>query len=546
MHSRILKYTIILHVLITCVCCTEFTLFNHIQGQYEEYIWALSLDENNSIYTGGRFNNTIELCGSTTSSSGEFNFFLATFDEDGSCQWEEMGLHNTFYSNCIDIENSNSAVYYLVETQEVLVLNDSTFISGSVLLKYSPSGDFLHANQVQFMSYKTKGFSIDLEGNVYVTGSFVGETYFDTTILNSNGAEDIFIAKYDNSLNLVWIQQVGSFDTGEELLKESGSDIVADSYGNVYLTGTISNPCIFGDSIEVNHDVYLAKYRSDGSIDWVRGFDTDAGGFEKISLDQNENPIITGHFLSSISNSDTTISILPAYAMFAAKFNSNGDFGWITTIIAENGPYTGSNKICDIEFKDDTLFFLGNFSHELIYNNTLYHPTEPNIFLFEYLDNGVFLDDNFYSSSLSITAHGLEIDNSGEFVIAGNFRGELNFGGVQISSSSGTDGFIVKSDNSLAVHQNHSESALKNNSIKIYPNPTNSYFTMSLEMNSSSELSITMYDIKGRQVANLHQKAMRRGIHTLTFSSESIASGLYFLVTKADDRKFINKLLIAK
>ena len=50
--------------------------------------------------------------------------------------------------------------------------------------------------------------TIDRQGNIYITGTFTGNIHQGSFSLNSLGGNDVFIAKYNNTGNLVWIKQI--------------------------------------------------------------------------------------------------------------------------------------------------------------------------------------------------------------------------------------------------------------------------------------------------------------------------------------------------
>ena len=63
-----------------------------------------------------------------------------------------------------------------------------------------------------------QSIAIDLSGNVFTTGYFVGTADFDpgsgTFNLTSAGSEDVFISKFDASGNTVWAKVVPFGATG--------------------------------------------------------------------------------------------------------------------------------------------------------------------------------------------------------------------------------------------------------------------------------------------------------------------------------------------
>src|ERR1700756_5471296 len=76
-----------------------------------------------------------------------------------------------------------------------------------------------------------QGIAADTNGNIYVAGSFRGTVGFGSTNLTSAGGSDIFVAKFDNSGNLQWIQQAGGTNN------DQGAAVAVDASGNVFVTG---------------------------------------------------------------------------------------------------------------------------------------------------------------------------------------------------------------------------------------------------------------------------------------------------------------------
>jgi hypothetical protein len=71
-----------------------------------------------------------------------------------------------------------------------------------------------------------QGITVDVNGNVYVTGYFSGLCTFETTNLSAAGLYDIFLAKYDQSGSLQWVKRAGG--SGDDI----PNAIVVDGVGN--------------------------------------------------------------------------------------------------------------------------------------------------------------------------------------------------------------------------------------------------------------------------------------------------------------------------
>lgn len=81
--------------------------------------------------------------------------------------------------------------------------------------------------------------AVDSNGNCYVIGNFFESATFGTTILESSGSSDIFVAKLDNDGSWLWIKTAG----GEDNDFRRGIDINTDNNGNIYIDLLFSGRC---------------------------------------------------------------------------------------------------------------------------------------------------------------------------------------------------------------------------------------------------------------------------------------------------------------
>lgn len=110
-------------------------------------------------------------------------------------------------------------------------------------------------------------YALDYDGNLCITGYFMNTTYFDSVKLVSIGNFDVFVAKYSNKSELLWVKQVGGSDP--DFVKV----IKIDSDNNIFITGYFTGISFFENYIAYargSKDVYTAKYGSDGELLWVK------------------------------------------------------------------------------------------------------------------------------------------------------------------------------------------------------------------------------------------------------------------------------------
>jgi len=65
--------------------------------------------------------------------------------------------------------------------------------------------------------------------------------------------------------------------------------------------------------------------------------------------------------------------------------------------------------------------------------------------------------------------------------------------------------------------------------VDIYPNPFNPSTSITLTLPQASDLTVTVYNVIGQQVAELANSHFSAGNHSLTFDASELASGLYFV-----------------
>jgi len=107
----------------------------------------------------------------------------------------------------------------------------------------------------------------DPEGNLLITGCFIDKSMFGNKSIVSVGNYDIFVAKYNKSGNLLWLQQAGGKDF------DMANMIRTDTIGNVYITGYFTGACFFDNYIvksRAQRNAFVAKYSKDGKFQWVK------------------------------------------------------------------------------------------------------------------------------------------------------------------------------------------------------------------------------------------------------------------------------------
>jgi hypothetical protein len=77
-----------------------------------------------------------------------------------------------------------------------------------------------------------------------------------------------------------------------------------------------------------------------------------------------------------------------------------------------------------------------------------------------------------------------------------------------------------------------------------YPNPFNPVTRIKYQIPSTSHVTLTMYDVLGREVATLVDEVKQPGRYTVTWDAGGVASGVYFYRLQAGNFVDVKKMLL--
>jgi len=81
-------------------------------------------------------------------------------------------------------------------------------------------------------------------------------------------------------------------------------------------------------------------------------------------------------------------------------------------------------------------------------------------------------------------------------------------------------------------------------SIKLMPNPANSYSILSFDLNSNSQAAIFLYDSEGRQLQVIKQRQSLQGPQQIRINTRNLRSGVYFISIQSGDQRWYKKLIV--
>src|SRR5690606_27654382 len=79
-----------------------------------------------------------------------------------------------------------------------------------------------------------------------------------------------------------------------------------------------------------------------------------------------------------------------------------------------------------------------------------------------------------------------------------------------------------------------------------YPNPFNPTTKIKFDIPQNAKVSLKVYDVLGREVANIVDSELNAGVYEYTFQGSAFSSGIYFYTLETENFKETKKMLLVK
>jgi hypothetical protein len=277
---------------------------------------TITLDNSENIIIAGNFSGRFQLeTFEELNSFGGYDVFIIKYSPEGDLIWlEQFGDADDNLINDISTDAFNDIYFtgfkFFLSNFQNQIYIASFDMDGNLKWQRSASGSGIFD--------RGTGICVTALNSVFATGSFGDTKIFQgsnsltqDSIVISNGATDIFLAKYDLSGNLIRVQNVNkpNYDEGGKIIEDNNGDIVVTG-----ITGAVSGA-----------DVYLAKYSDTGNLIWetLHSF-LPYNVYPKINLDNAGN--ISLIFLSTLGENNNR----GQGEIYFSRFNNLGVNLWTT------------------------------------------------------------------------------------------------------------------------------------------------------------------------------------------------------------------------
>ncbi|MCA9664935.1 MAG: SBBP repeat-containing protein [Myxococcales bacterium] len=210
-----------------------------------DYGYKLAADNSGNVYLTGYFYNSVDFGGGAIASKGSTDIFLASYDAGGQHRWSKgFGSTSSDYGYGVAVDNAGN-VAITGSFYNTINFGGSTLTSkGSIdafVASFTSAGTHRWSKSFGGTS-SDYGYdvAVDNSGTVYNIGYFYTSVDFGGGAVTSKGSYDIYITAHTSSGAYRWSRAYGS-TSGDQ-----GRAITVGPSGNIYAAGTFYSSVDFG------------------------------------------------------------------------------------------------------------------------------------------------------------------------------------------------------------------------------------------------------------------------------------------------------------
>ncbi|MDP8240184.1 MAG: T9SS type A sorting domain-containing protein [Candidatus Hatepunaea meridiana] len=480
-----------------------YLLVGHNRNSHEG--WVVKTDSDGEVewmqnyggYAGDGFYDVIEtpddcflMVGITNSfRSGTLDVFLVKINQDGEEIW----------SRAYDRENRSEF------GREVIATNDSCFIiAGSTGSGYVSDGYVI----------KVDADGEEVWSNAYGTDLF---EQFRGIVQTPDGGyamigiqedredrrdKDIYLVRIDRDGEDIWSRAYG------DRMLDAGTDIVLTEDGDFVIAG------VFSYANSPRDEFYLLRVDPDGEEVWSRTF----GG------------INTEHCLSMAQTSDG------GYALAGVTNSFNEEGQW-------------SDNMWLVKTGTDMLRWLSLPDTGFVEDSTLIYDLD---YFYDFVSPSVYQDSALVFSIRDRRNLNGDIEDDQLIITADeDWVGldSLRLTVYEEDDRDNTDRIYLR----VTVREPNDVTDLPNPDIpktfelsEAIPNPFNSTTRISYSLDSDAHITLSLFDLSGREVAKLVNRQMTSGKHSVSWDASDLPSGIYMCRLSAGSKVKTTKLALVR
>jgi hypothetical protein len=412
----------------------------------EDHVLALTVDgTSGDIFVAGAFSGTVDFGGTSLTSAGSTDVFVARYTTNGALVWaKRAGGPEADLARSIAIDGKGNVLIAGTFRGTGDFGSASLTSAGAddpFVAKFDATGAAAWARRFGGSgSDLAFGVAGDAQGNVAVTGGFEGTVDFGAGALTSAGMRDVFVVTLTPAGALSWARRTGG-----------PSDDAGYGVRFCITNGTVCVGGTFSDKLDLpgmavtsagSSDAFVAAFRADGTPIWGKA-QGGAGTDDARAMTQSSYVVIAGSFSEwmvdrFIGNTATTHNESDAYAAFfdVAGTPKGLDNIWDNTY---------ATAVTLAVSPDGQVSFTAQFDDDVDFGGGPIGPlSDANVAIVDLGPDGAYRAAKLQNSPPGFYVDDMAYDPAGSLILTGGFDGSIDLGGIPLASAGMTDMYVAK------------------------------------------------------------------------------------------------------
>jgi hypothetical protein len=504
--------------------------------------YYIHCDLSGSIYLTGSYEGDAEFDSDTLSSYGGRDCCLAKYGEDGTLLWvKHAGSMDDDFGGALFIDKNGDII--LIGTcygPAMFDFNSITTFGGSdiFIAKYDSDGNCLWVTHAGSYYDDVNGF-VSYDGNEhFYFSAVIGSTAtFDTiTVPNPGGQLIHVVAKYTLDGHCESVYKIAGNNENVHIAGLSYND------SSLFITGQYNGSANFGScTLSTSSPMpYITKFDIEFNCIWAKeigGTNNSQASSLAIIADDNGNCYITGTFVDTVLFDTISISNGSHQDVFIAKYDGSGNIQWVNQLHASTGSYPYSSSGTDIDLDNSgQVIVTGNFCGTSSFGNYILTSQSKDLFVARYNPNGVC--SGAWQGTYCLP-YSIDSDEEGQLYICGYFADFVSFDSISLIGTGLLDIFLAKLSTLTSLQPNRQA---VDNTLIIYANPSEGKCNITIpeEYRNEKSLTLKIFDLSGKVIQQIPIEINQDKVR-INISAE--AKGIYNVIISNGKTSYAGKII---
>lgn len=421
-------------------------------GPLNDVAPSIAIDLNGNVIVGGTFSGTMTIGGQQLTSAGGSDGFIAQFDTNGNLVWAQSvgdAADQSVTAVATDMSGNVFVTGVFAGTITLGGMGGATYTANgkdTFVMKLGGSGAYFWSKRIGVSGDQiSSSLAVNAAGDVAVGGHYTGDLICVFGCIASQGAQDMFVFKYDTSGVQKFYKTYG--DSADQML----NDLEWNASNELLITGQIKGTSIdFGGGMPLGsaggYDIFAAKLTNTGTHVWSKRFGDplDQKGVA-ISSDASGNILLGGSFVGSVNFGALDIQSAGQSDLFIAKLGPDGSHIWAN---GYGDPADQSVSDITVDGAGNVFLTAGLLGSVDFGQGPLTSAVSYDVLVAKFDTQGVFQWAKNFGNTVSQIGRGIKMDGAingnKNIVLMGTASGMIDFGLGTLTAAGGDDVVLVK------------------------------------------------------------------------------------------------------